>query len=145
MTLNWLTPAVAGAAAVLSLVNVILLSRLSSRTEHRKWLRDERVQAAMAVKLEVSRLRVRHARSSDLQETSPNRESSYDFSEINAAMTRLDIVGSNDVVAAVQQLRAQLRDFIRSVGDGKDVWRDSREAVDRTVDKIVSLIRKDVL
>ncbi|MGK5441069.1 hypothetical protein ACSNN7_04445 [Micromonospora sp. URMC 105] len=145
MTANWLSPAIAGVAAALSLVNVILISRLSSRTEHRKWLRDERVQAAMAVKLEVSRLRARHSRPNDRQETSPDRESQYDFSDINAAMARLDIVGSNEVVVEVQQLRAQLRDFVRSVSEDKNAWRQKREAVDRTVDRIVALIRRDVL
>jgi hypothetical protein len=140
----WITPVIAGLSAVLSLITVVLVSRLDSRSEYRKWKRDEQVQAVIELKLAVARLRVKFSRLGEDLTLDGLMDGTYDFSEVNAAMTRVDLVGNDEAVSAVKSLRAQLREFVKS-GNSKDVdWRDKRVAVDGTVDLIVGLVRKEV-
>lgn len=142
--MDWIAPVTSGLSAVLSLIAVILVSRLDSRSEYRKWRRDEQVQAAIELKLAVARLRVKFSRPDGEPAAEELADGFFDFSEINAAMARVDLVGGSDAVDAVKDLRVQLREFVKA-SSSKDVnWRNKRVAVDGTVDHIVSLVRKEV-
>jgi hypothetical protein len=142
--MDWIAPAMSGLSAVLSLVAVILVSRLDSRSEYIKWRRDAQVQAVIELKLAVARLRVKYSHSSEDLAAEVIVDDKFDFSEVNAAMTRIDLVGSRDAVNAVRSLRTQLREFVRAGNSRDDGWRNKRVVVDGTVDQIVSLIRKEV-
>jgi hypothetical protein len=134
-----------GIGAVLSLVTVIFVARMNSSNEQRKWLREERVRAAVDLKLAVSKLRVAHSRpepGDDQPATTPSR---FDFSEVNAAMGRMDIIGCQQTVATVQLLRGRLREFVQASVTGSDDWRAKRSSLDDTVNDIIQLVRKDVL
>jgi hypothetical protein len=142
--MNWITPAISGLSAILSLTAVILVSRLDSRSEYRRWRRDEQVQAAVELKLAVARLRVKFSHPDEEFAADGLMDNSYDFSEVNGAMARVDLVGGTGVMDAVADLRAQLREFVKA-SSTKDVsWRQKRVAVDGTVDHIVGLVRKEV-
>lgn len=142
--MNWIAPLMSGLSAVLSLVAVILVSRLDSRSEYRRWKRDEQVQAAIDLKLAVARLRVKFSRPDEEPLADGLMDGFYDFSEVNAAMARVDLVGGGDAVDAVRRLRGQLREFVKASSSKDDSWREKRVAVDGTVDHIVSLVRKEV-
>ena len=142
--MDWITPVMSGLSAVLSLVAVILVSRLSSRSEYRKWRRDERFQAAIQLKLAVARLRVKFSHPDE--ESAPDELTNgfFDFSEVNAAMARVDLVGGSEAMDAIKDLRTQLREFVKASTSKNINWRDKRVAVDRTVNHIVSLVRQEV-
>ena len=142
--MNWITPLMSGLSAVLSLVAVILVSRLDSRSEYRRWKRDEQVQAAIDLKLAVARLRVKFSCLDGESEAERLGGGFYDFSEVNAAMARVDLVGGGDTVDAVKELRVQLREFVKACKSKDANWREKRMAVDGTVDHVVSLVRKEV-
>jgi hypothetical protein len=90
------------------------ISRLDSRSEYRRWRRDEQVQAAIELKLAVARLRVKFSHPDEEPAADVLTDGFYDFSEVNAAMARVDLVGGTGAVDAVADLRAQLREFVRS-------------------------------
>ncbi|MDV9171522.1 hypothetical protein R6V09_15510 [Streptomyces sp. W16] len=46
--MNWIAPVMSGLSAVLSLIAVILVSRLDSQSGYHRWKRSEQVQVAMA-------------------------------------------------------------------------------------------------
>lgn len=142
--MNWITPAMSGLSAVLSLIAVILVSRLNSRSEYRRWRREEQVQAAIDLKLAVARLRVKFSYPDEGSSVDGLADGFYDFSEVNAAMARVDLVGDTGAVNAVADLRAQLREFVKASSTKDANWRQKRMAVDGTVDHIVNLVRKEV-
>jgi hypothetical protein len=142
--MDWITPVMSGLSAILSLTAVILVSRLDSRSEYRRWRRDEQVQAAIELKLAVARMRVKFSHPDEDPATDGLVDGFFDFSEVNAAMARVDLIGNGDAVASVKDLRAQLREFVRACNSKDSDWRDKRMAVDGTVDHIVSLVRKEV-
>lgn len=142
--MGWITPAMSGLSAVLSLTAVILVSRLDSRSEYRRWRRDEQVQAAIELKLAVARLRAKFSHLDGPSAADGFTDGFYDFSEVNAAMARVDLVGGTCMVSAVADLRAQLREFVKASSTKDASWRQKRVAVDGTVDHIVSLVRKEV-
>ncbi|MFI0370849.1 hypothetical protein ACH35V_23510 [Actinomadura sp. 1N219] len=142
----WITPVISGIGALLSLVTVIFVARLNSSSEHRRWLREERVRAAVDLKLAVSKLRVAHSRpdpGDDRPEVNPGRL--FDFAEINAAMGRMDLIGCPQTVTNVQVLRDRLREFVQASVNGDEAWRHKRTNLDNTVNDIIQLVRKDVL
>ncbi|MEU5698675.1 hypothetical protein [Streptomyces aurantiacus] len=148
--MEWISPVVSGIGAVLSLLAVFIVAKMHVQGEHTKWLREERVRSAIDLKMAVSRVRVTYSRpaagrpspSRTLDQSSPN--SSFDFVEVNAAMARLDIVGSSRTVLQVATLRDKLREFVRASTENEADWRERRDAVDATVNSIVQSVRKDV-
>jgi hypothetical protein len=141
--MSWITTVTSGLSAVLSLVAVVLVSRLDSRSEYRKWKRDEQVQAAIELKLAVARLR---AKFSHPDGSAPDglETDFYNFSEVNAAMARVDLVGASDAVDAVKRLRVQLREFVKASSSKDASWPEKRAAVDATLDNIISIVRREV-
>jgi hypothetical protein len=142
--LEWLTQVMSGLSALLSLIAVIIVSRLDSHSERRRWKRDEQMQAAIELKLAVSRLRATHSHPGDGTVAGDLADGRFDFSDVNAAMTRVDLVGSGAAIDAVKALREQLRDFVRASNAKDPDWLARRMAVDGTLDRIVSLVRKEV-
>ncbi|GAA4232641.1 hypothetical protein GCM10022254_33090 [Actinomadura meridiana] len=140
----WIAPVMSGIAAVLSLVTVIIVARMNTSHEQRKWLREERVRAAVDLKLAVSKLRVAHSRPEPGDDPAATAKR-FDFSEVNAAMGRMDIIGCQQTVANVQLLRGRLREFVQAGANGGDEWRAKRTSLDDTVNDIIQLVRKDVL
>jgi len=141
---EWLSQVMSGLSAVLSLIAVILVSRLDSNSERRRWKRDEQIQAAIELKLAVSRLRTKYSHPGDSAVAEDFADGRFDFSEVNAAMTKVDLVGSGATIDAVQTLRGQLREFVRASNAKEPEWRAKRMALDGTLDKIVSLVRREV-
>lgn len=134
-----------GTSAILSLVAVILVARLNSHNEHARWLREERVRSVAELKVAVSQLRVRYSHPSDRENQSDPSDKMFDFAAVNAAMARVDLVGSDATVSSVETLRCQLRQLIQASLNGNGDWRTHREAVDNTMSTIVGLVREDVL
>src|ERR1700761_1675643 len=124
--MGWITPAVSGLSAILSLNAVILVSRLDSHSEYRRWRRDEQVRATIELKLAVARLRVKFSHSDEDSAADVFTDGFYDFSEVNAAMARVDLVGGTGVVEAVANLRVQLRDFVKASNTKDANWRKER-------------------
>ncbi|MCX5008299.1 hypothetical protein OHB05_37645 [Streptomyces sp. NBC_00638] len=142
--MEWVAAVVSGVSAVLSLIAVVLVAKMTAHGDHEKWLREERVRSAIQLKLAVSRVRVQYSRPTG--RVCPGSDAlHFDFSEVNSAMAHLDLVGSPSVVSDVEGLRHRLREFVRASKDGEPEWRARRDALDVAMDRIVEIVRKDTI
>lgn len=140
-----LTTVAALASAVLSFTAVIMVARLNHRVERQQWLRDERVKSVVDLKLAVSKLRVRYSHVGRSLPGLDQGVEDFDFSEVNTAMAKIDLVGTTDMVADVNRLRKELRTFVQRATRKDSTWRESRDNLDKTVDRIVSATRKGLM
>jgi hypothetical protein len=142
--MDWVAPVVSGVSAVLSLVALVYVARVTAHGNHEKWLREERVRAAIQLKLAVSRVRVEFSHPTEGTRTDGDTRG-FDFAEVNSAMAHLEVVGSPGVASEVEALRNRLREFIRASSGNEPGWRERREALDARMDSIILLVRKEVV
>jgi len=141
----WLAPLISAISAILSLAAVVIVARMNWRDEHRKWLREERVRSTLELKLAVSRVRVRFSRLDKGPKALEIAGDSFDFSDINSAMARIELTGSAAAVEIVATLRRELREFVRLGVERSSEWRTQRELLDSTVDLLVETVRRDMI
>jgi hypothetical protein len=127
---------VAASAAVFSLVSVVLLARLTGVSEHRKWLREARLEAAVSLKLDVAKVRV-------FRRKPDATYAEMDFSPVNTSLARVELVGDAKQRALVEELRDALRNFVRITPDSED-WRGARDKVDGLVAALMASIREQI-
>ncbi|WP_143098868.1 hypothetical protein [Streptomyces sp. yr375] len=142
----WIAPVVSGVSATLSLIVVILVAKMKTQDDHERWLREERIRSVIQLKLAVSRVRSEYSRPHEVAQVDAGAlHHDFDFTEVNAAMTHIDVVGTQSAVSEVATLRRGLREFVRASSNSGPEWRAKRNALDATVNNIVELVRKDVV
>lgn len=136
--MGWREILLIGGNAAVSVSVVLLASLLQERRERDSWLADKRLAAAVRLKSAVGEVRadlVQVARSTD-SGTRPK----WSFSDVNAAMTEVELIGPSAVRASVDALRESLRELARVVSAGGD-WRSARQQVDGDVQTVMDILR----
>ena len=72
------------------------------------------------------------------------REQDHDFSEVNVALTHLELVATSNEMAIIGLLRPTLREFIKSAIAKDEDWRTRREAIDKQLVDLTQAIRKEL-
>lgn len=137
--MEWLALVLSAATAVLSTATVLLVWRLDSRGERKRWLRDARLSAALGLKSEISKVRDQHS-PGGTRHRAPGFRGESGFAGVNTAMAEIDLLCGDPIRQDVSLLRVQLREFLRAARDESPDWREKRDAVDSTVTSVMSKI-----
>lgn len=119
----------------------VYLSRLTSRSEHARWRRQERIESAVALKGAAARLRSQLSKSGRAGGRKPWATDDRDFTEVNTAIARCELTAQDGEMDVLADLRTVFRDFIRAAEAGDQEWREERGKLDVQLSKYLEMVR----